>query len=401
MPELSNDPIIPEIPDLPPDPHILDYFALVARHKWMTMFLVLFSGAVFFIGSYCVPYEFQSEAMLLPPDRLSSSSLLSGASSGYAIKMLKEVENPSVDLLQNILESHSLGARVAEDSVIRAYYRPHVRTEEELVATLQRAIEVGPSFTKVRVRTTVATGWFSSAREKEKARLLPSRIDSLAVWVMDSLLKSEFRVSSHIIRRYADSDYAVRSAELDSLDMLQEKFEQEHGIDSLPLQTKETIAQMARLEASRDEAQMNLNLLSRDLSPHDPRYQAASAEAEGAERAAREYVTTSKIGPSLAELPEVSRAYAEILRRKTTLEPIVSYLRKESEQERINEEREKSIITLLDPPRVPEIRSSPKRLPMLLIGLSGGMGLAILYIAIVSFFESSKIRWQAMEVGNA
>src|SRR4051812_14879069 len=94
----------PEPPDYGPDPHILDYLGMVARHKWAAISLVVFSTVLFFIGSYCVPYEYEAQSMLLPPDRLSSSILLPGVTSGYAIKILKEVENPSVDLLQNILE---------------------------------------------------------------------------------------------------------------------------------------------------------------------------------------------------------------------------------------------------------------------------------------------------------
>jgi len=215
---------------------------------------------------------------------------------------------------------------------------------------------------------------------------------NLAVWVMDSLLKSEFRNNATLTRRYADSDYAARSGELDSLATLQMRFEQEHGVDSLPLQTKEAITQMANLEAARDEARMTVILLSHDLAPHDLRYQAASAQADEAERAAREYRTVSRIGPSLAELPEVSRKYAEIVRRRAALEPIVSFLRKESEQQRMNEEREKSLLTILDPARAPDARTSPKRLPMLLIGLSAGLVLAIFYIALCSLLESRKER---------
>jgi len=138
MPELSNDPIIPEIPDLRPDPHILDYFALVARHKWAVSLIVLVSGCLFFAASYCVPYEYQADSMLLPPDRLSSSGMLSGYMSGYAIKILKEVENPSVDLLQNIIESRSMDSRLAEDSLIGGYYRHSTHTQDKLLAIGQQ-----------------------------------------------------------------------------------------------------------------------------------------------------------------------------------------------------------------------------------------------------------------------
>jgi uncharacterized protein involved in exopolysaccharide biosynthesis len=80
----------------------------------------------------------------------------------------------------------------------------------------------------------------------------------------------------------------------------------------------------------------------------------------------------------------------EIVRQKAVLEPIVFFLRQEREQERITEERQKSLLTILDVAKEPGSRSSPKRLPLLMLGLSGGVFISIIWIGLISLLSSWK-----------
>ena len=380
----------PEVPDLPPDPHLMDYLLVLSRHWWGVVLTFLVSSVLFVAVTFYVPYSYETESLLLPPDRVSASDMLLAEHASGALKILKAVENPSVDLLQNLLESRAMSSMLAKDSAIRHFYSRFSTDNETMNDAIRSSILVKPSISNVVVQATVTTGWLSTQSEKEEARHLSAHLVNLAVHNMDSMFSSEFKSDVYLSHRYADSDYAARSRELDSLDIVQEQFEHEHGAVSLKAQTMATINQMAALQAARDEAEIKVHLLRRDLSEGDPSTEAAVAELEEADRAARNYITEARIGPSLAELPEVGRQYAEILRRKAALEPIVSYLRQESEQQRINEERTLSLVTVVDSAKVPERKSSPKRLPMLMLGMTIGLALSIFYAAFRSFIESWK-----------
>src|SRR5205823_5315457 len=96
----------------------MDYLLLMLKYKWSVILIVGISGIAAFASTYIVPQTYEAEAWILPPDRLSSYGLLERFSSGFAIQMLKEVENPSVDLIQNFLESRRLAERLASDSAI-------------------------------------------------------------------------------------------------------------------------------------------------------------------------------------------------------------------------------------------------------------------------------------------
>ena len=379
---------IPVVPDQRPDPHIMDYMLHVSRYKWSVCFVFSLTTALFLGSTYVIPQSYQTQSWILPPDRSSAAGMLSNIVEGSALSILKQVENPSVDVLQNFLESRELDEHLAADGAVRSFFGKRVKNEDELIASINESLHMRPFVGRLAVEGTVWTGWNPSPSEKEMARQLSAKIVNLATETVDSLFKSEFRVTTHSARIHADSDYVARRAELDSLDVVQEQFEQTHGIVAIDAQTTQSVAELAKLTGERDAARMKLELLARDLSPQDPRYREALAEEEEANRATREFAVQSTVGPSLAQLPEVSRQYLEIVRKKTSLEPIVSYLRILTEQERINEERQKSLLTILDHARPPDERSSPKQEPMILLGIFAGICLSIIYLAFIAFLQS-------------
>ncbi len=380
-------PISPNLapPDFPPDPHLMDFLVLAMGRKWVMLGLTLFCGIGAFAMTYIVPQTFMAMGTMLPPDRLSSSGLLSKYNSGFALEMLKQLENPSVDLLQDILESRSLDEHLAQDSLIHRYYTLQGLRGVEIVNAVRKAVKVGPGYAKVDVQGIVETRWFPTASEKENARELSSHIANAAIACMDSMLRAGVKTMAHETRLYADSDYALKRQELDSLDRVQEAFEQAHGVVKLETQTLASIDRIAQLKAERDEAEIQLRLVELDLSDNANKKELAASKLREAEQAARSYETDHQIGPALDSLPQIDRQYAELLQNRKELEPMVSFLRVETEQQRIFEEREKSFIVMLDPAQLPDSRISPIRSQTGFLGLIAGFALSIIYVAYFSF----------------
>ncbi len=381
-----------EIPGFPPDPHLMDYLLLLAKHKWVVISLIVFCGAAALGITYIVPYSYELEVMLLPPDRLSSSGLLSSLNAGGALKILKEVENPSVDLIQDLLESYALSDRLSRDPTIRRHFSQPGETHQQMVPSIQSSLLTIPGFSQVNVRGAIRTDWFSTAREKEAARELAPYIANLACRTMDTMIGEVLRSDAQQARIFADSDYQRRLRELDSLDGVKEQFEQQNGIPDLDAQTRATIGEISRLETEEDQAQIQLELLLRDLSSDDVHVEAARTTLEEAQHERSRYEIASAIGPGLDTLPAVARKYAEILRNEAVLEPIVTFLREERDQQNIFAERVRSVITIVDTAKVPDVRFGPKRAPMLELGLSGGVSLSILYLALAVFLGAVRPR---------
>jgi len=366
----------------------MDFVLLAMRYKRAIIAIVIFCGAAALGLTYIVPNTYSAETMLLPPDRISSSGLLSSLNAGGALKILKEVENPSVDLIQNILESEAVAERLARDSTVHHYFARREESQDAILSRIQSTLLTLPGFSDVRIRGTVETGWFPSSAQKEEAKHLSAYIANLACRTMDTLIGEILRSDARQARMYADSDYVRRNRELDSLDGVKEQFEQQNGIPALHAQTLATIEQISLLESDEDKSEIRLNVLERDFSSDAARVEAARAELEEARAARSRYEYASAIGPGLDTLPAISRRYAEILRKQAVLEPIVSFLRQERDQQDIFAERVRSVITIVDTARTPEARSSPKRIPMLALGVTGGGFLSILYVAFATFLAS-------------
>ncbi|HWF43806.1 MAG TPA: hypothetical protein VG537_04100 [Candidatus Kapabacteria bacterium] len=379
------------VPDLPPDPHIMDYFVLLARYKWGVLLTFFLSTFLLLLATYFVPCSFTAESLILPPDRASSAGLLAAQDAAGALKIMKESENPSIDLLQNILESRTMATMLARDSAIGRYYRAHTDEDENMMDAIHDAFVVYPFISKVSIAATVSTGWFSNPKEKAEAQTLSAYLLNLAVHNMDSIFSSDFQSNARLQYRYADSDYLARKTELDSIDAEQAQFESAHGAVALKEQTTAAIEQVSRLQALHDSSEIAANLLRMDFSEQNPGTQTAEMMANQAEQAANSYITEARIGPSLIDLPELSKEYAEILRSKKSLEPIVSYLRQEVEQQRINQERQRTLVILLDSAKVPDHKSSPKRAPMIPLGFTLGAVLSVSYAALRSFLSSWKM----------
>jgi len=386
--EEINNQVPIDISDPKYDPHILDYLQLVLKYKWAVVSIVFVCGVVALASTYMVPQVYQASAMLLPPDRLSSFGRLSKFSSGFAIQMLKEVENPSVDLLQNILESRQLNERVLADSAIRAFLRSHSADHQEMLDELHRSIVVTPGFSQLEVQGVMETGWFASSSEKAEAQKLSAYLANRAIAEMDSIMRTDVRLLAHNTRVYADSDYAARSRELDSIEYEREHFERTNGVVELTKQTKATIERVAALRATRDEAQIRLQILRLDLTQQASPTEAVAALASEANRAAESYASAAPIGPAFDSLPSVNQAYARILQRKEELEPIVAFLRGETEQQRVFEARDKSVITVMDSAMPPKGKSSPKRAITTLLGLISGLGIGIFYVGVRALWPS-------------
>jgi tyrosine-protein kinase Etk/Wzc len=381
------------VPDLPPDLHVLDYVAFLFRRKWLVLSCVLLFAAGFVGASYMMPYTYTSQVRLLPPDRLSSAGLLNSLNASGALLTLKEVENPSVDVIQNLLEARSVCSVVARDSAIHSFL---VRNSDEAPAdVILQSIDVHPGVTFVDVIARLSTGWLSSAADKENARRLSQRVASLCVSVMDSMLTSHLQGDVRQHWQYAESDYREKRAELDSLERIQEQFERQNGIVQLKEQTTQAIVQLAGLKSEEALAEAEAASLSGDFAINARRRKEAGDRVIATRFAVERFKSQPDFSIAFNELPEVGRAYASLLIRVRSLEPVVIYLQREAEQAKIDVERRRSLITVLDPAQTPEVRSSPKRLPMLLLGLFSGFVLSILILAVSVMVQSWRARANA------
>src|SRR6185503_14332813 len=142
-----------------------------------------------------------------------------------------------------------------------------------------------------------------------------------------------------------------------------------------------SIVQLASLKAEELQAEIESQSLAHDFTNQAKRRQEYNYRIVAAKLAVDRFKSRPDYGLAFNDLPELGREYANILIKRQALEPVVIYLQHEVEQTKIDEVRRRSLITVLDPGKIPDVRSSPKRLPMLMLGLFSGFVFAILILA--------------------
>ena len=135
---------------------------------------------------------------------------------------------------------------------------------------------------------------------------------------------------------------------------------------------------------------MQLGVEERELSGNSGRVELMRAQLEEAKRQLKKY-DEGGVGDyviALNSVPELSRNLAGLLREVKMLETISGYLRQQLETERINEQRNLPTLNVLDPAVIPDRKSSPRRLTMLLIGLFSGLVISVLFVSWKKYKEN-------------
>ena len=386
--------------DVRPDPHVMDYLIMVAKHKWVVILCVVAGGLVGYWLPSQVPWQFDARSLMLPPDRASSSDLLNKFNAGGAMKMLKMVENPSVDLLENIAESRGVCRRVAQDSMIAAYYNRYVRPEgkyDDPAVWIRGSTDCEAGFSRMAIHTMLETAPKPTETEKNDCRFVAAQISNVTVAVVNEWVDSMMNQEAHVRRAKAESELALRTTELDSLSRTISNFESSHHIAALDAQISASVDLQAGLQAAVVEAEEKQRLESADMTSDAIGTQSAALQVEEAKRALESYQMNGAIGSSFSKLPFVQQEYANLKIRLRSLEPVMTYLRQEVEQEKINEERNRSPMQLLDAAEVPTRKVAPQRLIYLLTGLTVGIALAFFYVSMRAFISSAR-RYRAQYI---
>jgi uncharacterized protein involved in exopolysaccharide biosynthesis len=153
----------------------------------------------------------------------------------------------------------------------------------------------------------------------------------------------------------------------------------------------ELIATQSQLEGLRTIYTEN-NIRVRSLRARAAELQAQLTKMGG------KYVTSDDPGdkqddslyPSIRKLPVLGVAFADLYRRTKVQETVFEVLTQQYEMAKVAEAKETPSVKVLDPPNVPERKSFPPRLQIMMIGTLLGFVLAVLWVV-------SRARWDEVD----
>jgi tyrosine-protein kinase Etk/Wzc len=376
------------------DPHMMDYLTMMARHRTAVVGFTLVFGVLFFAFTFVMRFTFSSTATLLPPEKQQLGGLMSFLAGSGALDIMKTQENPALDLFQNVLESRTLAEEVARDPRIIRYFSAWDTSQKSIAGAVQRSMQVDALRNgMMTVTIDMETHWSPDDAEKDSAKVLSAYLANKLVATLDNFNRERLMTSARNTRVFVEGEYKKRMQQLDTAYASMQNFQQKNKAVSLPDQLSATVTAAAELGASIQQMEIQLSVEERELSPNSDRIQTLRAQLQAAKRALAGFDDGS-VGDyvvGLKGVPQLARQFAGLTREIKLLETLTAYLRQQWEQEKINEQRNLPSLQVLDPAIPPDRKSSPKRLAMLLLGLSCGFVASIVYVGVQRFRSLVKI----------
>jgi uncharacterized protein involved in exopolysaccharide biosynthesis len=321
--------------------------------------------------AFLIPEQYKSAAALMPPDQGdSSASTMLAALSG-------QVGGGLAGLAGNALGIQTTGALfvgilqsdTVQDELIRKFDLPRVygkKYNEDARKTLAAHTAISES-EKDGIITVSVTD-----RDPRRAAAMVQEYVNQLNWVETHLSTS----SAHRERVFLDRRLKEVKASLEEAEKQFSQFASQKGAIDIPEQGKAMVTAAATLQGELIATEAELKSLRQTYTDNNVRVRSLQAQVNElhhqlvkiAGKGVNEDSSAKQIYPSLSELPLLGVTYADLLRQTKVQESVFEILTQEDELAKVREAKEIPTVKVLDPPRVPQRKSFPPRLLIMLLG---------------------------------
>lgn len=194
-------------------------------------------------------------------------------------------------------------------------------------------------------------------------------------------------------REFIEKRYQKALADADSLKQRLIQFQNKYGVVELPEQVKTYFGLVGGLTARQIESELKLKLLSETVNENSDSYKNARIEYNSISKALNEvYSDTNKLNILLDfdKLPQISTSYYELTLQAEIQGEIQKFLLPVYEQAKMEEAKSLPIVSVVDEPIAPELKSYPKRsLIVIAAGISAFI-LVVLYFILQFSYKNNK-----------
>ena len=360
-----------------------------ARVLWLHRRLLLWVAGIslvaFFGLVFLIPKEFESTARIMPPEHSGPDATMFAALAGRAMGMdglgglaasLLGSHNSGA-LFVDLLRSGSVTGRIIDrfqlDRVYHTRYR--VDTAKHLVRMTTIVQDKKSGVISITVRDT------DPARARDMAQ---AYLDELNV-----LVNRTSTSSAHQERVFIEHRLDAVRRDLDRAEEAMSDFSSTHATIDIHEQTRTMVDAAAKLQAELIVTQGELKSLEQIYGDGNIRVRAAEARLANLKREMVKLGGTSaelstdagdppRHGsssadadpisyPPLRQLPRLAVPYANLYRSVRVQENVFELLTQQYEVARIQEAKDVPVVSVIDPPGIPEKKSFPRRKLLTLI----------------------------------
>ena len=372
---------------------VYNYLAILVAYRRFIFLNLVGVCLIVALLSFLLPSWYRATTTVLPPGGeaalgLGAATSLLGAAPGFATSLsLPFMATPS-DIVAVILKSRAVGEVVIKEEKLMEVYR----TE-----SIEKALR--ELFSRVKV-TVTAEGLISLSYE-DRDRVRAADVANRFIEQSDRISRETSASQAKSARIFIEQRLSQTKEELARSEENLKRFQEENKTILLDDQTRASIEKGAELKARMVSSEIELNVLSKTLSPSHPRIKSLRSEVDETkrqleilERGRDEEDPEGKtvLDVPFSQVPSLSLKLARLIREVKIQEGVFELLTQQHEQYKIQETKDTPTLQVLDRAVPPERRARPKR--ALLVGLSGLLSLfaSVVFIFGLEYFEALRQR---------
>jgi uncharacterized protein involved in exopolysaccharide biosynthesis len=357
---------------------------------------LLFGLAIATLIAFLIPKQFESTAQLMPPDSESSSSLamLAGMSGSGGLGMvagdLLGIKSTGA-LFVGVLRSRTVEDHMVDRFDLKKVYRTGLRLTARQRLAECTAISEDRKSGIITVTVTDHDPHRSAAMAAayvEELNTLIAQVSSSSARRERIFLEDRLRSVSHDLGA-AETDFSQFASNKGAIDITQQG---KAMVDAAATLEGQLIAAQSELQALKQiYTDQNVRVRSTQARIDELRQQLRKLAGRAGDTAVDGVEKTSDAPyPTLRQLPILGVPYADKLRRLKVEEAVFETLTKQYELAKVQEAKEIRSVKELDAPTVPEHKSYPPRLLIMILGTFSGAAVGMMWVL-------GKAHWREMD----
>jgi capsule polysaccharide export protein KpsE/RkpR len=390
---------VPELPehDLPVAPRpegtpqgsrsSVAYLRLLWEHRDVLARVALYGLLASTLLAFLIPVRFESTARLMPPDSSQSGGLamaaaaLSGGAGGLggiATEMLG-LKSTS-DIFVGILSSRTVRDNLIQQFDLKKLYRD--RRMEDARKDLAEHTDISVDRKNQIITITVTD--HDAKRAAAMGRAYVEELNRLVAELSTSSARRE--------RMFLEERLLAVTKDLESAEKEFSQFASKNTAIDIKEQGKAMVEAAAILQGQLIAAESEYEGLKQIYTDNNVRVRSVRARIGELRRQLEklggkgESATSipeqpgDSLYPSIRKLPLLGVTYADLYRRTRVQEAVFEVLTKEYEMAKVQEVKEIPTVKVLDSPSIPDKKSFPPRLMIMLLGTAFAFGLATTWV---------------------
>jgi capsule polysaccharide export protein KpsE/RkpR len=371
----------------PPAPWVVRA-TLLWKHRRTLARVTAIALVISLVVAFVIPKRYKAVARIMPPDQQGSGAMLLAALAGHsggagagALGGLGSLASlfaghPSTALYESLLESSTVAGHLMDRFHLQQIY--HTRYRFTTAKHLARLTTVTDD--KKSGVITLAVQDTDPARARDLAQ---AYLDEL-----NNLLTRTSTSSAHRERIFIESRLRSAEANLEQAQLALSEFASKNSAIDMKEQTRglvdagarlqgELLVERSGLQSLRQiygdgnvrvrETEARIAALQQDLQKMAGSSAPLASQKAGVDHAAPDAEEKGELYPPLRQIPRLAVPYADLYRRVRVQETVFELLTQQYEIARIEEAKDVPVVTVIDPPGVPERKSFPPRLLLALL----------------------------------